>query len=99
MHPNFQDTSARLQSENFTRQYPALVGKKRFAAAGCGAPGRHWRWGEAAQHPAGFGRKLLPGRPGMKRLMKEYGDRFVCARYRYDAERKLKIKAAEIIVG
>lgn len=43
-------------------------------------------------------RTLLPGQPGTKKLLKQYGDDLVCVRYRYDAERQEKLKTVEVIV-
>ena len=42
--------------------------------------------------------KLQPGQPGTKALMKIYGDRLVCVRYRYDRERQKRYKTVELIV-
>ena len=42
---------------------------------------------------------LKPGQRGTKKLMEEYGDRFVCVRYRYDPIRKRRLKTVELIVG
>ena len=42
--------------------------------------------------------KLQPGQPGTKALVKIYGDRLVCVRYRYDRERQKRYKTVEIIV-
>jgi hypothetical protein len=41
---------------------------------------------------------LAPGQNGTKKLVVRYGDRLVCVRYRYDAERKLRHKTVELIV-
>ena len=41
---------------------------------------------------------LRPGQRGTRRLMAEYGDRLVCVRYRYDAERQKRVKTVEIIL-
>jgi hypothetical protein len=41
---------------------------------------------------------LLPGEPGTKKLVKQYGEDLVCVRYRYDAERNLTIKTVELVV-
>ena len=41
---------------------------------------------------------LKPGRPGTKDLLAEYGDRLLCVRYRYDEERHLRYKTAELII-
>src|SRR3990172_9148001 len=42
--------------------------------------------------------KLQPGQPGTKKLVAEYGERLVCVRYRYDAERHKRLKTVELIV-
>ena len=42
---------------------------------------------------------LKSGQKGTKRLSAEYGDRLVCVRYRYDAQKKKRYKTVEIIVG
>ena len=41
---------------------------------------------------------LAPGQNGTKKLVAEYGDRLVRVRYRYDAERSLRLKTVELIV-
>ncbi len=41
---------------------------------------------------------LAPGQNGTKKLVAQYGERLVCVRYRYDAERKVRHKTAELIV-
>lgn len=43
-------------------------------------------------------RTLLPGQSGTKRLAKEYGNKLVCVRYKYDEVNHHKIKTVEIIV-
>ena len=43
-------------------------------------------------------RKLLPGQPDTIKLLEQYGEDLVCVRYRYDSQRKIKMKTAEIIV-
>ncbi len=43
-------------------------------------------------------RKVLPGQPGTKKLQKQYGDRLICVRYRYDTSRNLRVKTVELIV-
>ena len=35
---------------------------------------------------------LKPGQKGTKQLLAQYGDRLVCVRYRYDAQRKKRFK-------
>ena len=44
------------------------------------------------------GLNLKPGEKGTKRLVEQFGDRFVCVRYRYDEERKKRFKTVELIV-
>ena len=41
---------------------------------------------------------LVPGQNGTKKLVTRYGDRLVCVRYRYDAQRKVRHKTVELIV-
>lgn len=41
---------------------------------------------------------LAPGQNGTKKLLARYGERLVRVRYRYDAERKLRLKTVELIV-
>ncbi len=41
---------------------------------------------------------LRPGAKGAKKLTAEFGDRLICVRYRYDQERRRRIKTVEIIV-
>ena len=43
-------------------------------------------------------RKLTPGQPGTKKHDKQYGKSLVCVRYKYDINRKEKIKTIELIV-
>ena len=43
-------------------------------------------------------RLTLPaGAPGTKRLVERYGERLLCVRYRYDRERRVRIKTVELI--
>jgi hypothetical protein len=42
--------------------------------------------------------KLRPGQKGTKKLLDIYGDALVCVRYRYDEDRGVRVKTAEIIV-
>src|SRR6185503_13336166 len=42
---------------------------------------------------------LKPGQKGTKQLLEQYGDRLVCVRYRYDAERKKRFKTVEFLVA
>ena len=39
-----------------------------------------------------------PGEKGTKRLLRDWGPRLVCVRYRYNAQRKTRVKTAEIVV-
>lgn len=41
----------------------------------------------------------MPGQKGTRRLVKEYGNKLVCVRYRYDYEQGMRYKTAEIIVA
>jgi hypothetical protein len=41
---------------------------------------------------------LAPGQNGTKKLLAQYGERLVRVRYRYDAERSLRMKTVELIV-
>lgn len=38
------------------------------------------------------------GKPGTKKLMREYGSHLVCVRYRYDEEAQERVKTVEIVV-
>ena len=40
----------------------------------------------------------MPGAKGTKSLVEKYGDHLVCVRYRYDADKRLRYKTAEIVV-
>jgi len=42
---------------------------------------------------------LKPGQKGPKQLLAQYGDRLVCVRYRYDAQRKKRFKTVELVVA
>jgi hypothetical protein len=42
---------------------------------------------------------LKPGQKGTKQLLTQYGDRLVCVRYCYDAERKKRFKTVELIIA
>jgi len=41
---------------------------------------------------------LAPGQNGTTKLLAKYGDRLVCVRYRYDADRHVRHKTVELIV-
>ena len=42
---------------------------------------------------------LKPGQKGTKQQLAQYGDRLVCVRYRYDAQRKKRFKTVELIIA
>ena len=42
--------------------------------------------------------KLNPGQQGTKHLLRQYGDRLVCVRYRYDEKSKKRYTTVELIV-
>ena len=42
---------------------------------------------------------LKPGQKGTKQLLAQYGDRLICVRYRYDAQRKKRLKTVELLVA
>lgn len=42
---------------------------------------------------------LKPGQKGTKQLLAQYGDRLICVRYRYDAQRKKRMKTVELLVA
>ncbi len=42
---------------------------------------------------------LEPGQKGTKQLLAQYGDRLICVRYRYDAQRKKRFKTVELVVA
>jgi hypothetical protein len=42
--------------------------------------------------------KLKPGQPGTRKLVRQYGDRLLCVRYRYVAIKRSRYTTAEIIV-
>lgn len=39
-----------------------------------------------------------PGEHGTKQLLKEYGEKLLCVRYRYDKARGMKLKTVELII-
>ncbi len=41
---------------------------------------------------------LAPGQNGTKKLLARYGERLLCVRYRYDAQRGARHKTVELIV-
>src|SRR5262245_49710362 len=49
--------------------------------------------------PGGPGFVSNPGQKGTRQLVAEYGDRLICVRYRYDAERRKRFKTVELVVA
>jgi hypothetical protein len=43
-------------------------------------------------------RILRPGQAGTKKLQKQYGEKLVCVRYRYNAENKRRMKTIELVI-
>jgi len=43
-------------------------------------------------------RKIHPCQPGSKKYLEEYGNRFVCIRYRYDTESGKRTKTIELLL-
>lgn len=41
---------------------------------------------------------LKPGKRGTKKLLRKYGKRLVCVRYRYDEETEMRYKTIELII-
>ncbi|KPJ96647.1 MAG: hypothetical protein AMJ53_00210 [Gammaproteobacteria bacterium SG8_11] len=41
---------------------------------------------------------LLSGQPGTKKWIDKYGQNLICVRYKYDADRKIKMKTVELKV-
>jgi hypothetical protein len=42
---------------------------------------------------------LKPSQKGTKQLLAPYGNRLICVRYRYDPQRKKRLKTVELLVG
>jgi len=61
-------------------------------------PGRRYRGSRSPDRPAAVRLHLKPGQKGTKRLLEQFGDRLVCARYRYDASHRKRFKTVELIV-
>ena len=45
------------------------------------------------------GARLRPGQKGTMKLLRDFGDRLVCVRYRYDEGRRTRLTTVEIVVG
>lgn len=43
-------------------------------------------------------RVLRPGKAGIKKLERRFGDKLICVRYRYDKERNVTLKTVELVV-
>ena len=41
---------------------------------------------------------LKSGQPGTKRLVKKYGEALLCVRFKYDAEKRQRLKTVELVV-
>jgi hypothetical protein len=41
---------------------------------------------------------LKPGQKGTKKLLRRYGDKLVCVRYRYDEQKRKRYKTVELVV-
>ena len=41
---------------------------------------------------------IKPGQKGSKRWVEQYGDKLLCVRYRYDEQRRVRLKTVEIVV-
>ena len=41
---------------------------------------------------------LKPGRKGTRKLLREFGPRLVCVRYRYDERKRMRMKTVELVV-
>lgn len=39
-----------------------------------------------------------PGQKGTKKLVRQYGDKLVCVRYRYDSQKKKRYKTVELVI-
>jgi hypothetical protein len=44
------------------------------------------------------GKTIKPGQPGTKKWIDQFGEKLVCVRYKYDFQRKRKLKTVELIV-
>jgi hypothetical protein len=56
-----------------------------------------WRTPDSSAPPVRL--HLKPGQKGTKQLLAQYGDRLICVRYRYDAQRKKRLKTVELLVA
>ena len=67
---------------------------------------RRYRSSSAVREPGLGGHRaapvrlhLKPGQKGTKQLLAQYGDRLICVRYRYDVQRKKRLKTVELLVA
>lgn len=51
-----------------------------------------------SSHSGAVGSCLKPGRKGTLKLLREFGARLVCVRYRYDERRRMRMKTVELVV-
>src|SRR6266480_4058737 len=74
----------------------------------CAVPPEHRRYrsSSAFREPGLGGHRaapvrlhLKPGQKGTKQLLAQYGDRLICVRYRYDVQRKKRLKTVELLVA
>ena len=74
----------------------------------CAVPPEHRRYrsSSAVREPGLGGHRaapvrlhLKPGQKGTKQLLAQYGDRLICVRYRYDVQRKKRLKTVELLVA
>ncbi|MGH7356584.1 MAG: hypothetical protein ACRELS_18660 [Candidatus Rokuibacteriota bacterium] len=67
----------------------------RTSPAGLARPRRGPRQSSASR----VGLHLKPSQKGTKQLVEQYDDRLICVRYRYDAQRKKRLKTVELLVA
>src|ERR1017187_2154569 len=62
-------------------------------------PRRHQPAGPDVSSSSGVvGSCLKPGRKGTRKLLREFGPRLVCVRYRYDERKRTRMKTVELVV-
>jgi hypothetical protein len=74
-----------------------LTTRRNFSLRTAVSIGEHLFVGEAAAVRTRL--ILRPGQRGTKQLVAQYGDKLVCVRYRYDAQRRKRYKTVEVIVS
>ena len=78
---------------------PEGIRRPAYAAAPCRAISAISAVREAGARGMRTRLHLKPGQRGTKLLLAQYGDRLVCVRYRYDAQRRKRFKTVELIVA